>query len=177
MIDFLKRNAKFVAVITVAFAVIAGLSAALIITNTGHGHRGGNRDQRPDRIMHIEDSEIKNPEHSEHSDGSEVQNAYASIDRDRRGDESQRRNRLEVSDRADRDGKMSRADRAGRANKAERLPLTDEQIAEKTEKLLDKLEQKLADGKITQEEYDEKLIKIENGEFNQFERSGKSKKK
>jgi len=161
MIDFLKRNVKFVTVIAIAVVVIAGLSTALILTNTGHGHRGKDRDAKPDRIMLIDEQNL------ESRDCTEERSAYATIDRSRRGDSAQRTDRLERSD---------RAGRPERADKAERLPLTEEQIAEKTEKILNKLEQKLADGEITQEEYEEKLEKIENGDFQISGRGGKSKK-
>ena len=164
MIDFLKRNAKFVTVIATAVVVIAGLGAALILTNTGHGHRGKDRDTKPDRIMLIDEQGL------DHRDRTEVRSAYATVDR------SQRSDRIERNDRADRADRSERSDRTERADKPERLPLTEEQIAEKTEKILNKLEQKLADGEITQEEYEEKLEKIQNGDFPISGRSGKHKK-
>jgi len=55
MINFLKRNLKFVVVTSVAFLIIAGLSTALILTNIGHGSRGRDRNRHPDRIMQIDD--------------------------------------------------------------------------------------------------------------------------
>ena len=46
-----------------------------------------------------------------------------------------------------------------------RMELTEEQIAERAENARERLAQRLADGKITQEEYDEKITALENGEF------------
>ena len=154
MVDFLRRNAKFVIVITAAFVIIAGLSTALILTNTGHGRRGRDADTKPDRIMLIDELRAENREQSEIK--------YLNVTgRDERTDKTERSNR------------GSRGDRVA---KTERVPLTEEQIAEKTERILEKLEQKLANGEITQDEYNEKLERIENGDFRLHDRAGKSKK-
>jgi len=45
MLNFIKRNAKFVIVLGVSFLLIAGLTAALNVTNVGTGQeRGRDRD-------------------------------------------------------------------------------------------------------------------------------------
>jgi len=54
-----------------------------------------------------------------------------------------------------------------------RMELTEEQIAEKMEQARERLEQKLADEKITQEEFDDMIEALENGEFQRHGRSGK----
>jgi len=43
MLEFIKRNVKFVVTIGVSFLIIAGLTTALIVTNVGGG-RGHGRD-------------------------------------------------------------------------------------------------------------------------------------
>ena len=54
-----------------------------------------------------------------------------------------------------------------------RIELTEEQIAEKIEQVRERLEQKLADEKITQEEFDDKIEALENGEFERHGRNGR----
>ena len=149
MINFIKRNAKFVVLTTVAFVIIAGLSTALILTNTGHGGRGRDRDRSPERVALID-------EHR--SERREIRGAY------------------DATELADRGERGDRIDRTERRNRTEREPLTDEQIAERIEMKKEKLEQKLEDGIITQEEYDEKIEKLENGEYPLFDRAGRGKK-
>jgi len=139
MLNFIKRNAKFVVVISVSFLIIAGLSTALIVTNIGSGGRGRNRDRDPERIAYSQE---------QRAERAEVRGAYVANDQTERG---------------------------SRRNKSECRPLTDEQIAERTEKIIEKLDRKLADGEITQAQYDEKLEIIENGEYPFFERGSKNK--
>jgi len=93
MLNFLKRNAKFVVTLGVSLLIVAGLSTALIVTNVGSASARGR-------------------------------------DRDR-----------------------------------ERPVLTEEQIAERVESIRERLEQRLADERITQEEFDEKIAALESGEY------------
>ena len=55
--------------------------------------------------------------------------------------------------------------------------LTEEEKAARVEKAKAKLAEKLAEGKITQEEYDEALAKIESGDFKPDHRGGKGHSK
>jgi len=63
----------------------------------------------------------------------------------------------------------------GRERSRERVQaqveLTEEQIAERVENARERLAQKLADGTITQEEYDERLAAIESGECSVLDRN------
>ena len=52
-----------------------------------------------------------------------------------------------------------------------RMELTEEQIAERTENARERLEQRLAEGRITQEEFNERSAAIESGEYPAFERN------
>jgi len=59
-------------------------------------------------------------------------------------------------------------DRSGGRNSERvhtRVELTEEQIAERIAERIQRLEQRLEDGKITQEEYDEKMAILESGEY------------
>jgi len=76
-------------------------------------------------------------------------------------------------DRGDRTGSGERGQRGDRSER-EREPLTEEQIAERIEKARARLDEKLAEGSITQEEYDEKLALIESGDFRGL-RGGKTR--
>jgi len=98
MLDFFKRNIKFVAVIGVSVLVIGGLSAALLVTNIASASDRG-RERNRDRSHQI------------------------------------------------------------------RVELTEEQRADRIEQAKEKLEQRLADEKITQEEFDEKMAALESGEY------------
>ena len=97
MLDFIKRNAKFVVTIGVSFLIVAGLSAALIATNVPSASaRGRDRDRTREHV---------------------------------------------------------------------RVEMTEEQIAERVEHIRERLAQRLADGRITREEYDEKIAALESGEY------------
>ncbi len=61
----------------------------------------------------------------------------------------------------------------GGRDKADKPELTEEEKAARAEKAKAKLAEKLAEGKITQEEYDEALAKIESGDFKPDHRGGK----
>jgi len=63
-----------------------------------------------------------------------------------------------------------------RDRRPDRIMLMHDQRVEKSERVFDRLEQKLADGAITQEEYNEKLEKIENSEYRVSGRSAKGQK-
>jgi len=112
MIDFLKRNVKFVVTIGVSVLVVAGLSTALLVTNIASASDRG-RDRR-----------------------------------DRGSIRMEHREKCESRERG-----------------AEKPELTEEQIAERIANMKEKLEQRLADGKITQEEYDEKIAALDSGEY------------
>jgi len=99
MKDFIKRNVKFVVTIGVSLLIVAGLTTALIVTNTGYAS-AGNRDR------------------------------------------SRSRDRDHV-----------------------RVEMTEEQIEQRLDHARERLAQKLADGRITQEEHDERLAAIESGEY------------
>ena len=105
MLDFIKRNAKFVVTLGVSFLLVTGLTTALIVTNVSTASARG---------------------------------------RDR-----------------------------NRAHVTERTPLTEEQIAERTANALERLQQRLDDGRITQEQFDERLAAIESGEFRSSDRGGR----
>ena len=66
-------------------------------------------------------------------------------------------------------------DRRGGRDKADKPELTEEEKAARAEKAKAKLAEKLAEGKITQEEYDEALAKIESGDFKPDRKGGKDK--
>jgi len=112
MINFIKRNAKTVVISAISLVLIAGLSAALIVTNVGTANARGRDRNRSD----------------------------------------------------------NRSDRVARAE------LTEEQLAERMALRIERLEQRLEDGKITQEEFDEYKAALESGEYPEGEktRSGKS---
>ena len=61
---------------------------------------------------------------------------------------------------------------SSRIERVERVELTEEQIAERLESRRERLEQRLADGRITQEEYDERIAAIESGEYVPGSRGG-----
>jgi len=131
MLNFIKRNLKLVIITAVSFVLIAGLTTALIITNTGTGQARGRDRDRERRSAHVELTQEQ------------------------------------IAERAERRSERTE----GRSERSERTPLTEEQIAERAEKLREKLAQELADGNITQAEYNEKIEAIENGEFRGFGRS------
>ena len=60
-------------------------------------------------------------------------------------------------------------------DKANRPELTEEEKAAKIEKIKAKLAEKLAEGKITQEEYDAELARIEAGDFRHGHGKGHAK--
>ena len=64
-------------------------------------------------------------------------------------------------------------DRRGGRDKADKPELTEEEKAAKAEKMKAKLAEKLAEGKITQEEYDAELARIESGDFKPDHKGGK----
>ena len=85
MLNFIKRNAKFVVTIGVSVLVIAGLSTALILTNIGHGGRSRDRDRGSERISVSREDRSENPE---------VRGAYeAAENRTRRNDRRERAER------------------------------------------------------------------------------------
>ena len=60
---------------------------------------------------------------------------------------------------------------------AKKPELTEEEKAERAEKTKEKLAEKLEEGKITQEEYDAELEKIESGDFEHGRKGGKDHSK
>ena len=60
---------------------------------------------------------------------------------------------------------------------AKKPELTEEEKAERAEKAKEKLAEKLEEGKITQEEYDAELEKIESGDFEHDRKGGKGHSK
>ena len=109
MLNFLKRNVKFVVTIGISVLVIAGLSTTLILTNVASASDRG-RERRHDR------------------DRSSV--------------------RMELTE----------------EQLAEREQIRQERAEQRVAKVREKLEQRLADGEITQEEFDEKIAALESGE-------------
>ena len=60
-----------------------------------------------------------------------------------------------------------------RSIKGDKPELTEEEKAARAEKMKAKLAEKLADGKLTQEEYDAELARIESGDFKPDRKGGK----
>jgi len=167
MLNFIKRNAKFVIVIGISFVLIAGLTAALIVTNVGTGHaRGRDRDRSSSRIELTEEQIAERIENRRDrlaqrlADGSITQEEYDARIAAIESGEYPSGDRVRSGSRSSRS-----ADGENRSRNSERTPLTDEQIEERKEKMRDRLAQELADGNITQAEYNEKLEAIESGEF------------
>ena len=179
MTDFIKRNAKIVLISGISLFLIAVLTAALIVTNIGTVSARGRDKDRDRGSVRMELTEEERAERAaarrEHleqrleqrlADGSITQEEYdeymAAIESG------------EYPARGGGKGKSKDRD-------SERTPLTEEQIAERIDKMRDKLAQDLADGKITQEQYDEKIEALDNGEFPSRDRTkgnktGKSSK-
>ena len=67
--------------------------------------------------------------------------------------------------------------RKGGRDGAKKPELTEEEKAERAEKAKEKLAEKLEEGKITQEEYDAELEKIESGDFEHDRKGGKGHSK
>ena len=171
MLNFIKRNLKFVIVVGVSFLLIVGLTTALILTNVGTGHaRGRDRDRDRNHVrVELTQEQIAERVESRRerleqrlADGRITQEEYdARIAAIESGE-------YPAGDRV-RSGSRSRSENG--EGRSERTPLTEEQIAERVEKLRERLAQELADGNITQAEYNEKLEAIENGEFRGLGRS------
>lgn len=109
MLEFLKRNVKFVITIGVSVLVIAGLSTTLILTNVASASDRG---------------------------------------RERRHDRDRNHVRIELTE----------------EQLAEREQLRQERAEQRAADHREKLEQRLAAGEITQEEFDEKIAALESGE-------------
>ena len=163
MLNFLKRNVKFVIIIGVSALVVAGLSTALLVTNVASASdRGRDRDPGRDRgSVRMELTEEQVAERIEHmrerlaqrlADGRITQEEYderiAAIES----------GEFPVS------GRRSRGSGEGRV-RGERTELTEEQKAERIAQMREKLDQRLADGSITQEQYDEKTAALDSGEY------------
>ena len=167
MLNFIKRNIKLVIVTGVSFVLIAGLTTALIITNVGTGQaRGRDRDRSSARVMTQEQIEERIQSRRERldqrlADGSITQDEYDTRLAALEGGVHYGR----ASDFSARDGMRRGSNDGSRERGSERMPLTEEQLAEKLEAYREKLAEQLANGEITQAEYDEKIEAIENGEF------------
>ena len=156
MVNFLKRNVKFVVVIGVSVLVIAGLSTALLVNNVAMaGGRGRDRDRGAARMELTEEQIAERAEHMRErldqrlADGRITQEDY-----------DERLAAIESGE-FPMSGRRSRDRGEGR----ERPELTEEQKAERIAQMKEKLEQRLADGSITQEEFDEKTAALESGEY------------
>ena len=167
MLNFLKRNVKFVIIIGVSVLVIGGLSTAILVTNVASAtDRGRDRDRGSARMELTDEQIAERVEHMRErlaqrlADGRITQEEYderiAAIES---GD-------FQIS------GRRSRDRGEGRV-RGERAELTEEQIAERIAQMREKLDQRLADGSITQEEYDEKNAALDSGEFPLSGRSGR----
>jgi len=161
MLDFIKRNVKFVITLGVSVVLVAGLTTALIVTNTGSASARG-RDRNNARVELTEEQIAERAENARArleqklADGDITQEQY---------DE-----KLAAIESGDFRGSGNRGQRGSRGDRSSRHEnLTDEEIAERAaaraERAIAKIDQKLADGDITQEQYDEKLAAIESGEF------------
>ena len=156
MINFLKRNIKAVIITGISVFVIAGLSTALVVTNvasaSGRG-RDGSRERNRVRVELTEEQIAERLENARErlqqrlDDGRITQEEFN-----------------EMSAAID-SGEYPFAGRNRRGGSRERAELTEEQIAERLASARERLDQRLADGSITQEEYDEKLAAIESGEY------------
>ena len=157
MKNFLKRNVKLVVVTSVAFFIIAGLSTALITTNVAQAH-GRDRDRGRDRSavrMELTEEQI----------AERAANARERLEQ-RLADGRITQEEFDERNAAIESGDFSRSRRSRDNGEArERTELTEEQKAERLERARERLEQRLADGDITQEEYNEKLAAIESGEY------------
>ena len=167
MLNFLKRNVKFVIIIGISVLIIGGLSTALIVTNVAYaGDRGRDRDRGSVRAELTEEQIAERVENMRErlaqrlADGRITQEEY-----------DERIAAIESGD-FQMSGRRSRDRGEGRV-RGERVELTDEQRAERIAQMRERLEQRLADGSITQEEYDEKNAALDSGEFPLSGRSGR----
>jgi len=159
MLNFLKRNVKFVIIIGVSVLVIAGLSTALLVTNVAMaGDRGRDRDRGSARMELTEEQIAERVENMKErlaqrlADGRITQEEY-----------NERLAAIESGD-FQMSGRRTRDRGEGRV-RGERAELTEEQKAERIAQMREKLDQRLADGSITQEEYDEKVAALDSGEY------------
>jgi len=165
ILSFLKRNIKVVIITGVSVFVIAGLSTALIVTNVASAS-GRSRDRGRDRTrVQIELTEEQIAER--------VENARERLQQrlnDGRITQDEFNERIAALDSGEYQfsGRSSRGS-GSRDRGSDRAELTDEQraqrLAERLESARERLEQRLADGSITQEEYNEKLEALESGEY------------
>jgi len=160
MLNFLKRNVKFVVVIGVSVLVVAGLSTALIVNNVaaaGHSgrDRGRDRDRGSARMELTEEQIAERVEHMKER----LEQRLA----DERITQEQFDERMAAIESGD--FQMSGRRSRGNGERRERVELTEEQKAERVAQIREKLDQRLADGSITQEEYDEKIAALESGEY------------
>jgi len=161
MKNFIKKNVKLVITMGISLMLIAGLTTALVLTNVTTGHARDRDRTRSSARMELTEEQIAERMENRRErlqqrlvDGSITQEEYDS-----------RIAAIESGERVS-SGRSRSADGEDRGERrTERTPLTEEQIAERTEKLREKLAQELAAGNITQAEYDEKIIAVENGEF------------
>ncbi|MCL2663710.1 MAG: SHOCT domain-containing protein [Oscillospiraceae bacterium] len=153
---FLKRNIKVVIITGISVFVIAGLSTALIVTNVASARgRDGGRDRNRVRVELTEEQIAEREEHAR-------ERLQQRLD-DGRITQDEFNERIAAID----SGEYQFSGRSGRSRdrNVERAELTDDQRAERLANAKERLEQRLADGSITQEEYDEKLAGLESGEY------------
>ena len=166
MLNFLKRNVKFVVIIGVSVLVIGGLSTALFVTNiasAGERGRDGGRDRDRGSIR-MELTEEQIAERAEH-----MRERLTQRLEDGRITQEQYDERIAAIE----SGEFPMSGKRSRGGGRERVELTEEQIAERVAQIRERLDQRLADGSITQEQYDEKIAALESGEY---PLSGRSKR-
>ena len=167
MLGFLKRNIKNIIVIGVTVLIIGGGAAAFLATDVAlAGDRGRSRDRGSVRAELTEEQIAERVENMRErlaqrlADGRITQEEY-----------DERIAAIESGD-FQMSGRRSRDRGEGRV-RGERAELTEEQKAERIAQMREKLEQRLADGSITQEEFDEKNAALDSGEFPLSGRSGR----
>jgi len=150
MLDFIKRNAKFVIVTSVSFLIIAGLTTALIMTNTGPARGRHNRDRNRDSSR-IERIDRERPQ--EQNTETEVRGAFT----EQRAGRSQRG--MTDEQRAERDALYAAWEALTDAQKSEIFNLSD-QRADITNQIIEKyLELGLIDAETA-----ERLTEINNSQ-------------
>ena len=163
ILSFFKRNIKVVIITGVSVFVIAGLSTALIMTNVASA-RGRDGSRERNRVR----AELTEEQIAQRLDNAR-QRLQQRLDDERiTQEEFNEMNAAIDSGEYPFSGRSNRSS-GSRERSTERAELTDEQRAERLAERLanarERLEQKLADGSITQEEYNEKLAAIESGEY------------
>jgi len=158
MLNFLKRNVKFVVIIGVSVLVIGGLSTALLVTNVASASDRGHDRSRDRGSIRMELTEEQIAERAE-----QMRERLEQRLADGRITQEQYDERIAAIENGEFRGSGRRS--RGSGEERERAELTEEQKAERLAQAREKLDQRLADGSITQEEYDEKITVLESGEY------------